>query len=498
MSSIRLTYSGLVGLVVRLSSLVTGMIFSVLVTRNLVQEDFGLYALIGSLIAYAMFGHVISANWVPRHIARGEEVGKTALFLDGSFSIVGTIVYLIIAYFASLNTNSDFSIFVIASVLIPATYIANSLDSINSGYKPHAVSYSLVSFEIAKVPLGFALLEPLEMGLVGAILATIFAMTVKIITGIIFAWPRLKPSINLSYVFRWFKLAWLSLYDGVASTIYVLDTFIVSTFLGSTLPLAYYAAATSISVIAGHSGVLAKALGPKLIADARREYVKTILQLYMLVGIPLFVVVIVFAKPLLFLLNPVYVTAVPIVYLLSMKTFTLGMYYIFHSTLAGIERVDTNKNATFQQYRKSNLFLLGTLQYVRTGLYIVSLIILLVISSNTDIGMIDLVIIWALIALIAEISVTVYSMFQVKKANFLVFDWKNSFKYFALAIIVGIISYYLIDYFVVFERDLQVFLPSLIIPLGIAAMIYFLPLYFIDNYFRSLLKAIFKREIISD
>ena len=110
MSNIRLTYSGLIGLVVRIASLATGLIFSVLVTRNLTIADFGLYSLIGSLIAYAMFGHIISAYWIPREIARGKEVGRTGLLTNGIFSLAGTIAYLIAAYVVAQNTESDFSI----------------------------------------------------------------------------------------------------------------------------------------------------------------------------------------------------------------------------------------------------------------------------------------------------------------------------------------------------------------------------------------------------
>ena len=239
MSSIRITYSGLIGLVVRLSSLITGMMFSIIITRNLVPEEFGLYALIGSLIAYAMFGHVISAFWIPRHIPRGEEVGKTALLTSGIFSLVGMLAYLIAAYFVAQNTNSDFNILLLGSLLIPATYIANTLDSINQGFRPQAVSYSFISFEVAKVPLGYLLLEPFTLGLAGAIIATLIALLIKSCTAIFFTLPRLKSAIDISFLKRWLKLSWLSLYGIFAGNIYVLDTFIVAIFFSSTESLSY-------------------------------------------------------------------------------------------------------------------------------------------------------------------------------------------------------------------------------------------------------------------
>lgn len=494
MSSIRITYSGLIGLAVRLSSLITGMMFSIIITRNLVPEEFGLYALIGSLIAYAMFGHVISAFWVPRHIPRGEEVGKTALLTNGLFSLVGMLAYLIAAYFVAQNTNSDFNILLLGSLLIPATYIANTLDDINQGFRPQAVSYSFIAFEIAKVPIGFLLLEPFNLGLAGAIIATFAALLVKAGAAAYFAFERLKSAIDISYMIRWLRLSWLSLYGIFAGNIYVLDTFIVTIFFHSTEPISYFAAATTISIIAGHAGILAKALGPKLIADAKVHHVQTVMRLYGLIGIPILAAVIVFAEPLLFLLNPAYSIAVPIVYFMSLRAFVYGIYTIFSGTLAGIERVDTDENAKFSQYVKSNLFLLSTLQYVRTGVYLIPLMGFLFFAPTDIISTLDIVVIWSLFGLISELTITVYAGYKVRQAKFLMLALNPILKYLGFAIIAGLISWMAIDNLIVFERDLAIFLPGLAISLGIGAAIFFIPMYFIDDYCRGLLKAIIQKS----
>lgn len=493
MSSIRLTYSGLVGLVVRLSSLVTGLMFSVIITRNLVPEEFGLYSLIGSLIAYSMFSHVISAYWIPRHIPRGEEVGKTAIVTNGIFSLVGTLAYLVAAYFVAENTNSDFNILLLGSILIPATFIANTLDSINQGFKPQAVSYSFISFEVAKVPIGYLLLEPYTLGLAGAIIATFIALLVKTATAFYFALPRLKSAIKISYMKRWLKFSWLSLYGILPGNVYVLDTFIVAVFLNSTEPIAYFAAATTVAIISGHAAILSKALGPKLIADAKIEHVQTIVRLYSLFGIPLLVAIIVFAKPLLFLLNPAYSIAVPVVYFMSLRAFTYGIFTIFSGTLSGIERVDTDENAKFSQYIKSNLFLLSTIQYVRTAVYLIPLAVFLLLNSTLKLPVLDVVIIWSIFGLISELIITAYAAHKVRRAKFLILEVKPILKYLAFSIIAGTVSWFLIENFVVFERDLLVFLPGLIISLGIGGAIFLVPMYFIDDYCRGLFKAIFQR-----
>lgn len=493
MSEIRLTYSGLIGLIVRFSSLVTGLIFSVLVTRNLLIEEFGLYSLIGSLVAYAMFGHIISSYWISRHIARGEDAGKTSLVTSGIFSSLGMIAYLAVAIFAAPSTKTDLSIFLLGSLIIPLTYVSNTLDNINQGFRPQATSYSLVSFELAKVPLGFLLLQSINMGIEGAILATIFALGVKCMVGAYFAYSKLCSKFNLFYIKKWLKLSWLSLYDSIASNIYVLDTLIVSLILSSAEPLAYFAAAMTVSTIAAHSAVLTSALGPKLISDANIEHIKTVLRLFSLIGIPIFAAVIIFAKPILFLLNPAYSVAVTAVYLMASRAFIYSLYTLFAGVLSGIERVDTNSEAKFTHYRKSNLFYLGTLHYIRVGVYIGSLLVLIFTAKIQFWQTIDIVIAWSAASLLGEILITVLAVNKVKKIGFLSFEFKFIIKYSLVALIVAIISLLMIDRLVVFERDLMIFLPGLFASLAFGGVLYFGILYFFDDYAKRLFKAILSR-----
>ena len=54
MSNIRVTYSGLISLAVGFSSLLTGTIFTLIVTRSLTPEEFGTWGLIGGLLSYVL------------------------------------------------------------------------------------------------------------------------------------------------------------------------------------------------------------------------------------------------------------------------------------------------------------------------------------------------------------------------------------------------------------------------------------------------------------
>ena len=80
LSNIRVTYSGLIGFIVGISGVFTGLIFVLMITRRLSPEEFGTWTLIGSILTYFLISELIISFWTTRQIARDEDVGKTAVF----------------------------------------------------------------------------------------------------------------------------------------------------------------------------------------------------------------------------------------------------------------------------------------------------------------------------------------------------------------------------------------------------------------------------------
>ena len=108
MSNIRVTYSGLIGLVIGLCTVVTGIIFILIVTRSFTPEELGNWGLIGGLISYVIIIEPMISYWSTREIARDIESGKTAVFSSGIFSIFGILAFLAIEDEASsLGAHAD-------------------------------------------------------------------------------------------------------------------------------------------------------------------------------------------------------------------------------------------------------------------------------------------------------------------------------------------------------------------------------------------------------
>ena len=97
MDNIRVTYSGLIAFVVGLISILTGLVFTLIVARNLSPEEFGTWSLIFSVISYFLISEEIIRFWTIRQVARGKEVGKTSVISTTFFSLGAIPFYLIVS-----------------------------------------------------------------------------------------------------------------------------------------------------------------------------------------------------------------------------------------------------------------------------------------------------------------------------------------------------------------------------------------------------------------
>ncbi len=492
MSDIRLTYTGLIAFVIRLVSVITGIIFIIIVTRNLTPDEFGLWRLIGSLISYVLIVEPITSYWVSRHVARGEPAAKTGLFTDGLFSVGASGAYLLMIFFVAGATKSSYDLLLLSTILVPVLFISNTLDNINLGFRPQAISYSFLAFELAKIPIGLIMVEVMKMGLAGAIIATFIAYIARNSISFYFARTKLHGKFNLELVRRWMKLSWLPLYTNIAGLIFVLDVLVFSAIVGSVKPLALYAAATTISNIVAHSGVISQALYPKLIADNRKEYLESTLRRLFMFGVPLFAAVIVFAKPSLFVLNPIYVVAEPVIYISAVTAFAYAITTTFYSVLMGVEKVDINLDSKFSDYIKSKLFTVPTLNYIQYGAYTGLLALMLLIAVPIGLSSINLIILWVTIGLGTQIPFIIYGWKLTKRHLPFSFPIRNIARYALAGAVAAVVIYFLNEYILIYEKSIFLFGPRLFLALAVGGVIYFSIVYAIDKDFKMLAKAIIK------
>lgn len=490
MSGIRVTYSGLISLAIGIFSVITGTAFTLIVTRVLSTSDFAIWNLIGGLIIYVIIGEPIISYWATREIARGVESGKTAVISSGIFSVAGVAIYLVISYALAEKLHLDSTIFFFGGILIPVMFLNRTLTAVNLGWKPQASSYGSLFFEITKIPAALAFVYFLHMGLYGAITATVIAYIASILVLLIYARDKIKNKLRADILKKWIRLSWLSFYPGSANIIWHLDAIIFSVLTGSVVGLAYYSVSQSISNIVANSSLMSQALYPKLLGGKNRQYLQENLTRFFYFAIPLTAMSIVYAKPALFALKPVYIIGLPIAIFMTVRTFFSSIYSIYSQSLTGIETVDIDQKSTFKDFVKSKLFFLPTILIIQYIIYIVTLTVGLFLLKPLQTNNVDLVIYWSIVSLTTQIPFTVYLHILTRRQFQHKIEWPLLLRYFLSSIGAFGLAYFLMDHFLNYKNEIFVFIPNLLLFVFLGVGCYLTITYLIDKRTRELIHSI--------
>jgi len=490
LSNIRVTYSGLIAFAVSIAGLVTGTFFVVIVTRQLEPEEFGIWTLISSMVYYVGIIEPLISYWTTRQIVRGEQIGKTAFFTGSIFSIGGFTVYSVVAIFVSASLGASFEVLILASVLIPLNMISGVVSSISAGYKPQITSYGVITFEVSKLPLGFIFVYIAQWGIVGALLTIIFASSLRTILLVIMTREMIVGAIKFSTIKFWLKMSWLIAYQNISGIVFRLDVMLISFATTSFTSLAFWGAAQTIGYMVIHSGQIAQALYPKLLAAGKKEIAEDSLKKTIFFALPILAASIVFAKSGLNILNPQFVDAVYAVYFIALAAFSNTIRGVFYSILYGYETVDISKLASFKEYVKSKLFFIPTLDYVWTGSYVAILAFFLIFLKTPEMSEIFIVTVWSSILLAVSIPTTLYVIILVIRQHKISIPYLSITKFLGAAFLASIIVFLISEEIVTYHESIFDFLPEILPIILLGGIIYLGITYAIDDSTRKLIKLI--------
>jgi len=490
LNNIRVTYSGLIAFSVSILSSVTGLIFVIIVTRRLEADEFGLWTLIGSMVGYVVIAQPIITFWCTRQVSRGEQVGKTAIFTGGIFSICGFVIYSIIIIFVAASLEASLTVLFLSALLIPFSYLNNIFNSISMGFKPQVISYGIAIFEISKIPLGFILVYALDFGISGALLTLILANGLKMLVLAFFTREKLFGEIKREVMKFWFRMSWLTLYQNIGGLIRTLDVMIFSLLTGSLLGLAFWGASITIGNLMLHSQKLYQGLYPKMLSSEKKEFVIISFNRTLYFAIPIFCAILLLAKPGLYILNPQYIIAATVVYFTASFSFVNIINAFFYSVLMGYEKIDISKNTSFKQYAKSKLFLIPTLSIIYSVSYILVLTFFLIYLITPSTSDIEIITAWSFILFVLLIPFMIYSGILVKKNYQINFNFKPIIKYASIALLSSVMIFYILENYIIYYESIYDFLPQVILILIIGSITYFGLTYLIDNSTKKLFNSI--------
>jgi O-antigen/teichoic acid export membrane protein len=468
----------------------TGLAFSLIITRTLSIEDYGTWNLILGILMYAMIIDPLISYWVTRETARTEDSQKTAIFGSSLLSAGGMIIFLITVLLVTDESFVNIQVVILGFILVPGMFLSRVLYAINLGWKPHLSSYGLLISEASKVPIVLMLVYFFNMGVLGVIITFFIAQSFSIVFQIYVLRNKIKGRIQFKYIIKWLKLSWLTLYSPLASSVYKTDILIFTIFSESITGLAIFAAANVVGSLITIANSITIPTYAKILAEDKGNYLKENLTLMLFFAIPLGLISIVFSKPALFALNPVYEGAILIVIVMVFKGFLSSLINIFQQYVWGNEKVDIDSNANFKSFLKSSIFKIPTVKIIDYSGYLILLVIGLTILKQNSANELDYVLYWAIISTVIQIPLVVYLGSQVKKQLRLTIDVKSLLKYVLTGTSVFGITFIFTEKFLVYSNSILEFLPNLLLFVGISILGYTLISYMIDNRIKNLVNAI--------
>jgi len=358
--SIRLRYTGIINFGSNLFSIITGLIFSAIVARNLSQTDIGLWYFIDTNIAIFVLLKNMIPFWLTRNYARGKDVASTGIIANIILSIPFFLGYIIILPLFKNVWISPFH-FGFASIFIIIQFILSSLTALVRAKNPEKLAYSLVVGELVKL-IGYPIITTYQLtGIIAITSISHIARIFYLIRSL-----KLSKKIELEHVRVWIGSSWVLIVGLIASTILQnLHKYILG--LLSLESLGFYSIYNVITSKILIANSLASGLYPKLLSGkGKSEDVEDVLSITAMFAIPMMLGGIILARDLVSILGSKYLhidLANLILFIMFIEAFIRVFNIVFRNISEGSEKKDFG---TFDQKTilKSSIFLNNIIPYL--------------------------------------------------------------------------------------------------------------------------------------
>lgn len=430
---IRTQYSGFAVFGAKLLTVVTGMLFTLLVTRSVTQEEYGAFGTINIIVPYFTLLSTAISFWTMRFVARNEKGAvKTGIVANAGISLAAALVFLVLL--PSILPTFQLQNYVIpclaAAAQIVELYLITVLDACLQAQRPHYVGYGLLIGEILKLVLGYVFVLSLQLSLSGVLISIIIAFAVKIAFYLKTVLNELKQRVVFSYIKEWFKGSAFNIYN-IAGDRLAAVIFLFLSGYGGKIATSYYQAAAPIANVITYSSFLAFALYPKLLAEKKLEEITSSLKLVLMFAIPMTATLIVIPDSYLLILEGSgetnYHIAAPLLAILAVDALVLTISTVFAYAVYGIEKIDEKATIPFKQVVRTRLFIAFSLPYAHSMITLPTAYYVMTNFTNND----PLLIATYLMAInaVAHLAMLIVIYFLVRKAAKIVIPWKNIAKY---------------------------------------------------------------------
>ncbi len=484
-SDLRIAHAGFIQFVAQLSSLLTGLLFVTLITRNLSVSEFGTWQLVGSASGLALFPTGVLLYWSIRGIARGEDIGKTSLVAWMISLPMSFIVFLIVSIGIGSRVDLILVAIVAGLVQLPPMTLFESVKGMVQGSRPVLLGYSTIPFELAKVGIAYYLVVIHKIGLQGAIFALAAAYAAQDILLVYGIRDKLGGRVDIRRIGKWVKAGWVPLLTSGVGRIWSFDAIIVALMIGSAEPVGLFQGARVFTAIILYSEIFLRVLYPKLIRDRSASDVGVAFRLQTLLGAPMVLGTLVLAEEMLSVLGPGYTSSSMILRLLSIVALIEGIEHLMHFVLYGAETSDSKPTGlSFANLRSSWLVKLPLLDLTKAVAYVVvlagSLYFFAIPSSSQDVALV-----WAGAYTAIAIPYTFVKVFFARRLLPHSLPLKDVLTYLLASVGMALVLFWQKAALPVAGSGATETLIRLSTLVGLGAAVYFFSVYLLNPYFRG-------------
>lgn len=487
MASVRLRYSGLVLFSSRAFSMVMGLLFTVMVTRRLSVDEFGIWQYISALLGYFIMPSSVVSFWLTRDMARGSKVARVGILTNLMFSFAAVGFFAMASYPLSYGIGADVLYYLLCSLQLPEIYLINTLESIANATRPEIFGYGIMVFEASKVLVALIAVVILRTGLTGSIVSVVIAYFAQMLMMGLALHRYINGVLNKQAVKRWLSLFWIPTFNAAAGQLLLFDTIILVALTRSTLPVAMLKATQVFGAAIAMSSVLAAPLYPKLLAGGTANDVDTAFKMVLMFAIPSTLGVVILSEPLLSILRVEYVQARLTLIVIALLSFVNSVSGVMDAIIVGTEKVDVVNSVSFKKFIHSRLSLLPSLTFIQGIIYLFLLTLITFSLNMMGVAPNMIALCTAVLSLIATTPIFIYKYRLAKRTV----DFKPPFKAvyrYSLASLAMCAALVMLYQFAVISSNISKVLFALLPIIGAAAFTYFTALFLIDDDFRRLIK----------
>lgn len=441
---IRVQYSGFIVFAAQILSIATGLIFTLLLTRNMTKQEYGIWSNIFDFIGYFTLFSGLFPFWVTRFVARGKEGAvKTGLLANLIVGMVSMIIYLplISSIAGAFNISGVYvALYIVASLQIINLHLIGALESCVRAVKPQAIGYGLLIEEVCKISIAIVVIIGFHQLFLGAMLSLIAAASIQVAYYVRLLVGDLRQRIQWNYLKEWLKGSSANLYNAAGNQLAAFIFILLFIYGGQAARGEYQAAATFASIV-GYSSFLAFALYPKLLAKNSLEDVSLSLKTVLMFAIPMTLIIITMSRSLLTILNVFYSAASPALILLTIDSFVLLMSQFYTSLLLGIETLDEEATISLSRLASSKMLKVFTLPYIQAAIALPATYYVLtrVAGGDSVQAVLYVTAINVFVHMVAFLGLYVI----VRKSIRTVVPWRDMVKYLSASIVAAIVLYLL-------------------------------------------------------